>query len=391
MNNKIVQQKDHIILPKATLYRFSDIKTKKISVLDLSNPDKLIIKEKFPKSFHTKKNYYDPTVDKEIKRYETQIGEWNKKLSDIIKKHANEEINFNKLKSFIIRIITIQFHRCIIADDEKLRAFQEIKTKKYNEISYYQFKNGIPSIEFINFKCDFKKAAENIETFRRYAQRFIMQDNIEIINSYRDFKPCIIYIPDEIDFSFILPPQHFVGIDNVARVILAPRLAIALYPNDFNCKYIQSLSEKEVECLVPRSIESALDMPKEYREIVGEKKTLEVIKEKIYKYRKMMEIVNEQVLLINKSNEFSIDNQNVFEIIVALMYLKPKYKKIVIDLSALSKSLFFEKEGLNMFLKWGYKIVLISNTNFINDSLTIPTFNTMQDAISFLLKQKVEL
>ena len=56
--NKVFKQKDHIILPKATLKRFANPETNKVTYLDLSNPESMLIKEKFPDSFHSKINYY---------------------------------------------------------------------------------------------------------------------------------------------------------------------------------------------------------------------------------------------------------------------------------------------------------------------------------------------
>lgn len=43
MEEKIVQQDDHIILPRATLKRFMDDKTKRICYLDLKDIDNITI------------------------------------------------------------------------------------------------------------------------------------------------------------------------------------------------------------------------------------------------------------------------------------------------------------------------------------------------------------
>lgn len=85
MNKKseVYIQNDHLILPKATLKRLANPETKKVKYLDLSNPESISIKEKFPDSFHTKPNYYIPEHDKTIKKYETMIGQYNKKITDI--------------------------------------------------------------------------------------------------------------------------------------------------------------------------------------------------------------------------------------------------------------------------------------------------------------------
>ena len=83
---KIFMQKDHIILPISTLKRFSDPITKKICYLDLSNPNVLEIKYEYPKSFHTEASFYCPELDNIIKKYETKVGEYEKKLKKIFKK-----------------------------------------------------------------------------------------------------------------------------------------------------------------------------------------------------------------------------------------------------------------------------------------------------------------
>ena len=80
MDSKVFIQKDHTILPKATLKRFASHDTKKICYLDLSDLNRLEIKYTFPKSFHTKKNFYDPDVDKKIKYYETTMGKYVKAI-----------------------------------------------------------------------------------------------------------------------------------------------------------------------------------------------------------------------------------------------------------------------------------------------------------------------
>ena len=56
---RIVQQNDHIILPKATLMRFMD-ETKRIYYLDLNNLNEISVKHAYPKSYHSSLNYYNP-------------------------------------------------------------------------------------------------------------------------------------------------------------------------------------------------------------------------------------------------------------------------------------------------------------------------------------------
>ena len=117
---KMYKQNDHIILPKATLKRFADSKTNKIKYLNLSNPENLSIKEAFPRSFHTKTNFYNPVYDNIVKRYETMIGKYNKSISDICMRNENFKLDEKQMKKDIIDIITIQFDRIVLADDNFL-------------------------------------------------------------------------------------------------------------------------------------------------------------------------------------------------------------------------------------------------------------------------------
>lgn len=94
------KQDDHIIIPKATLKRFKG-NDNRISVLNLSDPSEIKLVKHFPKSFHTKKDYYDVDIDNQIKKIETKIGKWNKKLSKITQENIND-INFENLKAFAI-------------------------------------------------------------------------------------------------------------------------------------------------------------------------------------------------------------------------------------------------------------------------------------------------
>ena len=80
MSKKVIQQKDHVILPDATLKRFWDDKTQRIYYLDLNDLDHISIKSGFPKSFHAYPNYYRPEYDDEVKKCETAMGKLYQKI-----------------------------------------------------------------------------------------------------------------------------------------------------------------------------------------------------------------------------------------------------------------------------------------------------------------------
>ena len=122
---------DHIILPNATLKRFCG-EDNMISVLNFSSPDKCDITKHFPKSFHTKDQYYDPQVDSKIKVLETSIGNWNAQILRALDHNDFSIIDFEKLKSFVIQIITLQFHRCVMADSKMRAEFIDLKLKEYD-------------------------------------------------------------------------------------------------------------------------------------------------------------------------------------------------------------------------------------------------------------------
>ena len=114
------QQYDHIILPKATLKRFADSKTKKIKYLDLSNPEEITIRERSPRSFHTEPNYYNSEYDSVTKKYETKLGKYHKRITDIYKYGVEPHIDAQKLKEDILDIVDIQYQRAVMADDNLL-------------------------------------------------------------------------------------------------------------------------------------------------------------------------------------------------------------------------------------------------------------------------------
>lgn len=145
----IFKQDDHIILPNATLKRFADEKTKKISYLKLSNPDKLILNSHFPKSFHTKPGFYDPQYDAIVKRYETLMGNWYKIITVAIKTNNESNIDQLKLKKDIIEIINIQYQRMLLADETLLNKFIQQEKKRYEQESEYLFKFGKITKKFL--------------------------------------------------------------------------------------------------------------------------------------------------------------------------------------------------------------------------------------------------
>lgn len=382
--SNIIQQKDHIILPRATLMRFADDKTKRITCLKLSNPDKIMITRPFPKSFHTRPNFYNPEFDDIVKQYETLIGKWYKTIMDAIKTNNESNIDRLKLKKDIIEFITIQFNRAVLSNEILLNKYIEQKKNRYDKLSAHYFKTGSITNNFLNNKQ--KLFSEDIEQSRYSCQNILGQPNEEINKIYKDFKLYILHIPDKIKSTFLMSPMHFVANDQFARVILSPRLAVALYNVELP-QLIMNLAKEDVDCLVVRAIESALSMSEEYQEVIGEEEYLKCIKRKLEKYKsKIIKLEKEQIILISGNDVILKDNETIHEAIVSMMCFEPKCKKIIIEIGTISKELleldkYNNGEGLYMFKKYEYEIVLISKHYFNNLSSKIQIVKTKEEAI----------
>lgn len=281
---KIHKQDDHIILPKASLKHFANPETQAIKYLDLSDPDRLLIKKHYPRSFHTKPGYYAPAYDSIVKRHETKIGEYYKLITDACRDHLDIQIDEHKLKSDILGIINIQFQRMIIADDILLRKVLEQTKEQYRQESLHRFRRGIYSKEFQEKKRVFERKAQNLDSFRYYFQDNMTRGmNPNILRSYKDFVPHILIIPDTISSTFLLSPQHFVPNEECVRIVVSPRIALSLYPAPLpqSNGLVKYLTKQEVDILAPRTIESALLMVKSFRQVVGEESYLKLHKKQI--------------------------------------------------------------------------------------------------------------
>lgn len=381
---KIIQQDDHIIIPRATLSRFIDDK-QLFSSLDLSDSSDINIKKHRPKTFHVQKGYYDVSIDQKIKKIETEIGMWNKKLSETTQENIND-IDFEDLKEFSIRLITLQFHRCVMADSSFREKFIKIKQKEYSGISLNGFLSGEINKEFLDRKLKFDKSVKDENSFIRYFQEnFLLQPNDNIESTYKNFKAVVLHIPDEVESTFILPPTHFVGIDNTARIILNPKLAIGLYPKEYKINNLHILSEDEVDALVARSIEVTLEFSNEYREIIGGESYLNILKKKIIEFNNsIVKEPNEDVIFLSKIKDFCIDDKNILDIIMFIKYLQPNINNIIIDSRVLPSIETDYLSWVSLFQKYGYKIAFLRSNNILSGLENI-SFNNKDNAINYLL------
>ncbi len=386
---RVFRQNDHIILPKSTLKRFVNPETQKIKYLDLNNPENIEIKEKSPRSFHTQLNYYIPEYDDKIKIYETMIGKYYKMITDAYNQNTDINIYPQQLKTDIIDIVNIQFQRTVIADDEYLYKLLEHFKEQYRQESLFFLRQGIYPKEFQERKQKFEQASKNINTFRYYAQRIIGQNNSKIFEAYKNFVPHILIIPNQIGSTFILSPQHFVPIGETVRIIISPRIALALYPVSLtkNNELIKYLTQEEVDFLVPRTIESAISMTNSFRQIIGEENYLNSIKTKLERYKSILPNLVDGIILI-KDNSITINDGQIFlELAVSMKLFKPNCHKIVIEMNAISSQFLQTKEFINciqMFERWEFVLIFINNNTSYLPNINIKVAKTKEEAIAML-------
>lgn len=347
---------DHMLLPKATLMRFKKDSNPKISVLNLYSENKCEIKEYFPRSFHTKNNYYIPSVDKEIKKYETMLGKLHEKLSEAVKCNNFSTVDFDDLKRKAIRIITLQFHRFVLIDLALSKKFFSEKTSEYNNISSDYFKRGIkPPPDFLLYLNNYRVASKNPSHY--FQKHFLMNKNSAIEEAYSGFNAIVLSIPEDVNASFLLPPQHFIGIDTTARIILSPKLAIGLYPPNDSNKNHHILTKDEVDSLIPRSIEAALFVSdNSFKQLVGEELYLRELQDKINEYREMIQPISEPSFCKIKTKD-SIKLDSGLEAVIILKLIHPDVSRVILEVPDELKNDYETLRAVNnMFEKYGVKI-----------------------------------
>lgn len=309
MKKKIIQQKDHIILPKATLMRFMDDKTQRIYYLDLNDLDNISVKSIYPKSYHSSQNYYNPEYDNRVKKYETSMGELYKEISIAIDQKADINTDAETLKKQIIDFMTIEFQRSVIADDNMLEKYKNQQQKENDKFDSLMFQAGMMTAERIEYSVNYREKAKSIETFRDYAQNILGTINSAIVATYYNFSPKILYIPENCNYDFLLPPLHFVGNDQFACFILSPSIALALYPVSAAGSLMMIADKERVEIINLRILESISVFNSTYKETVGKKDPLEKLKDRIVKIKSICKtsehrvIVNDDTFCIHDMNE----------------------------------------------------------------------------------------
>lgn len=325
--NGIPQQRDHIIMPKATLKRYMG-RYDKVYYIDLNkihmdNIDK--INSKFPDAYNIERNYYDPQYDFEVKKVETEIGKLYKKIYDC---HSNKiplDINPDVLRNKIIKFTTMQYHRSVIADDTLLNKYRRQQQNENNEIDSILIRNGMISKERCEYSINFREKAASLPGFRYYAQNILGTENKMIQNLYKNFVPIVLFAPEKSRNSFLLPPMHFVGNEFFLHFILSPNISLTLYPNCPDGKYnscvqIIDACERKINYINLRTLESAVSLNGNYKKIVGLEQQLNCLINKINMIKCVVKY--EKECLCCESTSFILkDLDDVFEFAIILFFL----------------------------------------------------------------------
>ena len=333
---KIIQQSDHIILPKATLKRFMG-SYDKIYYIDFCNINKIYIDSKYPNAYQVIRNYYNPIYDAEVKKVETEMGQLYKKVIDCHSKQSALKIDLFDLKDKIISFTTMQFNRAVIANDSLINKYMQQQQKENNLIDSMLLRMGAISKERCKYSIEFREKASSLHSFKYYSQNILGTDNNVIQKNYKNFVPLVLFIPENIKNSFLLPPMHFVGNETFLHFILSPNVSLALFPMCSNFQYknyvqIINVSEERVKNINLRILESVVGVDANYRKIVGLEQHLKPILKKINNIKDST-YFNNKTLCCKSSFEVLLkDLDDVFElaIILYILYIKRNENKLLI-------------------------------------------------------------
>ncbi len=389
------KSKDHLILPKKTLMQFLDEK-QLISVIEFTSGE--CIKEHIvphhPRTFHAKLGYYDSDVDKAIKKMETSIGEWRKRITDYIESIKSEEdtanLNFDEMRNFAINLISLQFNRNVMVDSGLRSKFINSEISKLKEaIPYHRIYGNIATVKKLESRLDqLQQFAVDSSDFPIFFQKNYMVNGNRLVKNtlikeqYKDFTATILVIPAETNVSFLLTPQHYFAVDTVARIILGPRMAIGLYPKEMKIpdNRIIEVSEEQAFSFVARSIESALEMTEDaFKQLIGEKSFLQKVESTIKTCNSMINNNSENgICTIKASSEI---NENVFSVLIILLY-KCGVKKALL---CITKGMYNTLTTFNwetMLNNCGIKMAIVSS-DVICGSF-VPCYKTDTEAVEYL-------
>ena len=370
-DNKNIQQKDHLILPYSTLRRFEDEKHE-IAVLNLNSFDNVKVEKRRPKSYHTGANYYIPVYDAEVKERERLIGILYTKLTKAIDEieagnAPSERLDRVELNQQIIDLATIEFHRLAIVDDEILQQYREQQQKRNDEEDLALFKSGIITKQRIEYSTSFRDKAKDLELFRLYAQNILGTKNGAFISLYESFNSMVLYAPKSADYSFWLPPFHFIGNECFLIFVISPRIAVALYPADAikemekNVVYSPffEVDEQRMNTINSRTFEEIGAMPDGFKELIGSQKDMGELRAFIEQVNKWTS-KEENVLKIRGTDGFLKNENIVFRtaIVLYLIYANGSRLDLIIEPDVFETSYFRSNQEtiVRWFLKYGFNL-----------------------------------
>lgn len=329
MSQTIHQQEDHIILPKATLKRFMDKDTNLIAYLDMNDRANISVKKARPKTFHASPNYYNPLYDKLVKRQESIMGVLHKKIKNALASGTSVELDSAELKKNIIRFVNIEFCRSVIANDSMLDKYRKRQQEENDKVDRMLLDLGLLTMERINYSVNFRNHAQSLETFRRYAQNILATQNPAIIESSKNLIPRILYVPQERDDYFLLPPMHYVSSNNFIYFFLSPDIALGLYPPEENIPVMVPADRERVWNINTRVLESCALLDPGYQEVIGNKDQLDRLRVRIEKIKEIFTLSGKILAIDENANYLVNDMCEIFELVISLYLLFGSDKKML--------------------------------------------------------------
>ena len=358
---KVIQQNDHIILPKATLKRFAD-EMHRIYYLDLNDLSAISVKHTYPTSYHSKLNYYNPEYDDKVKQRETAIGKLHKEILTAIEGQSTLNITAEILRKQIVDFITIEFHRSVIANDTMLEKYKSKQQMENDRIDSLLFQTGKMTMVRNTYSVNYRQQAKSKESFRSYAQNILGTSNQAILTCYNQFYPQILHIPPEQDYRFLLPPIHFVGNDQFACFILSPTIALALYPKPIGNSLMLAADKERTEIINLRILESVSSLDFGFREVVGEKSQLEKLKRRVEKITSISINCGNEIVINGQEEFFLAKMDDVFELVIILSLVggttnrerKVQMKMQNFDASFWAKN---QNEIIEIFRRYSFQLI----------------------------------
>lgn len=193
----------HIILPKSTLLRFSDVRSGSFCYLDLHDH---LIKIERAANFYTCEEYYPPQIEKLLSdKVESVLGRIYAKLDILFDDHTDTYCLPEALFADIIMIIAIQ----------RMRMPKMFKFGAQKSVigQFINWPDPSSMLQFEEYNID-----EGIGIFEKI---------------FKDYTPTVSII-DGCSASFVLPSSHCFTLDDYWYFVLSPDRAIALCPNYIN-------------------------------------------------------------------------------------------------------------------------------------------------------------